>query len=146
MKIWISIFVVIISSTSLLFAQKSGDVDLLLNTDFGKPTSQRQVKYGFSENPSKIWLYNPVYHVLSGSMWVYQKYVSPQLASECGFNPSCSAYSKQLIEDFGIVKGVVFSADRLMRCNRIALTGLPRSVFETPDRKIHESTDRYSLK
>jgi putative component of membrane protein insertase Oxa1/YidC/SpoIIIJ protein YidD len=145
MRTLISTFIFIFS-TAFLFAQKSGDVDLLLNADFNKERAEREVRYGFSENPSKMSLYNPVYHILSGSMWIYQKYISPQLASDCAFNPSCSAYSKQLIGNFGLVKGVIFSADRLMRCNRIALTGLPPDVFNTPDGRIHEKTDRYSLK
>ena len=133
-------------SANFLFAQNADDVDLLLNTDFVQKNKQREVVYGFTQNPSKITLYNPVYHILSGSMWIYQKFISVQLSSECRYEPSCSAYSKQLIRDFGIVKGIVCSADRLMRCNRITLSGLPQSAFDPIDGKIHETTDRYTLK
>lgn len=146
MKSLIAALIWVSSSTVFLFAQKPEDIDLLLNTDFSKEQSERVVRYGFTEKPSKFSRYNPIYHILSSSMWIYQKYVSPQLARGCAFNPSCSAYSKQLIENFGILKGVIFSADRLMRCNRIALTGLSPDVFNTPDGKIHEHPNRYLLK
>ena len=134
-------------STFFLLAQPLDDAAILLNTDFDKSVfHERVVTYGFSENPSKITLFNPAYHLFGSAMYVYQKFISPQLAKECGFSPSCSAYSKQLIKDHGIVKGVFCSADRLMRCNRIAMAGLPRIAFDEHDHKVHERTDRYSLK
>ena len=151
---WLRLFVVFIlfCTSSILFAQNAqntkntNDVDLLMNTDFVKKKGKREVTYGFSENPSTIVRYNPVYHVLSGTMWVYQKFISPQLASECRYQPSCSAYSKQLIRDLGIAKGIFCTADRLMRCNRITISGVPPESFDPYDRKIHETTNRYSLK
>ena len=146
MKVGISTVVVMFSSMTFALAQTSGDVELLRNADFNKHTSQRKVSYGLSDNPSKFSLYNPVYHILSGSMWVYQKYISPQLGRDCPYHPSCSAYSRQLIGRFGIVRGLVYSSDRLMRCNRVALEGGSRSAFDPNDGKIHETTDRYSLK
>ena len=134
-------------SSSFLMAQPSDDVSLLLHANFDQPAYQeRVVTYGFSEKPSKIAFFNPAYHILSGAMYMYQKFISPQLATQCGYSPSCSAYSKQLIKDHGLFKGVFCSADRLMRCNRVALSGLPRTAFDEHDHKVHESTDRYSLK
>ena len=133
-------------SVNFLFSQTTEDKDLLRNTDFTKTNNQRVVAYGFSDNPSKFSLYNPLYHLLSSSMWVYQKFISPQLASECPYKPSCSQYSKQLIRDFGIIKGVCCSADRLMRCNRITLSSFPSEAFDPKDQKIHETTNYYSLK
>ena len=146
MKILILICLFVFFPLSFMLAQKPEDVDFIRTMDFNKSFKQRDVSYGFSDNPSKVSLYNPVYHLLSGSMWIYQKFVSPQLASNCQYEPSCSAYSKQLVRDYGMLKGVFCSADRLMRCNRITLAGLPYSAFDTHDGKIYETTDRYSLK
>lgn len=84
--------------------------------------------------------------MLSGSMYVYQKLISPQLSRQCPYAPSCSAYSKDLIRDHGIFKGIVCSADRLMRCNRIALTDISEEDTDAYDHKIHEHTDRYNIK
>ena len=140
------IFLIVIFSVSCLFAQKENDVDLLRNTDFAKTQKNREVVYGFSDTPSGFLLYNPVYHILSGTMWVYQKLISPQLASDCLYHPSCSEYSKLLIRDFGIPKGIFCTADRLMRCNRISMSAVRQDDFNHNDGKIHETTERYFFK
>jgi len=144
-ELLLSFFFVLIFS-SFLFAQEQFDVYLLQNTNFEKNFNQRKVTYGFSDNPSKFSHFNPIYHFLSGSMWVYQKIISPQLATGCMYVPSCSSFSKELIKDYGMLKGVFCTADRLTRCNRIVYSTLPRSAFNPQNGKVHEKTDRYSLK
>lgn len=37
--------------------------------------------------------------------------------SNCQFYPSCSEYSKQSIEQYGIFPGIILTADRLIRCS-----------------------------
>lgn len=65
--------------------------------------------------------YNPVSLVLKGVLLGYQKLVSEQLARSCPYEITCSNFSKQAIQEFGILKGVFISADRILRCNRIGL-------------------------
>lgn len=87
--------------------------------------------------------YNPVSLALGGMMYTYQKFISPQLPSECFYEVSCSAFSKDLIYQYGIVKGVLFTSDRLMRCNRLsALDVHPLLVIETTGR-VMEAPDIY---
>jgi uncharacterized protein len=68
------------------------------------------------------WLvrYNPVTLTLSGLMFVYQRYISPQLSSQCLYEHTCSGFSIELIETYGLARGMVLTADRLSRCNRVA--------------------------
>ena len=47
----------------------------------------------------------------------YQKYISDLRYGNCHFEPSCSHFAQEAIDTFGIVKGSVLSADRLVRCN-----------------------------
>jgi len=47
----------------------------------------------------------------------YQKYISDLRFGHCRFDPSCSEYTKLSINRFGIVKGSILAADRLIRCN-----------------------------
>lgn len=47
----------------------------------------------------------------------YQRFVSPLLAPRCKYEPSCSRYAAQAITEFGILRGVVLAAWRLLRCN-----------------------------
>ena len=78
---------------------------------------------------------NPVRLSLGGMMYVYQRFVSPQLPSECLYHPSCSGFSKELIRDLGLVKGMAATADRLTRCNRIA-------VFDIHPMRIEEASGK----
>jgi putative membrane protein insertion efficiency factor len=47
----------------------------------------------------------------------YQRFVSPLLPPRCKYHPSCSTYAVQAIERFGILRGSVLAAWRLLRCN-----------------------------
>lgn len=124
-----------------LFSQSKTDIELLKKQNFEKKEFQdRSVKYGFTKGKRS---FNPFYHILSSSMFVYQKFISAQLSRGCAFNPSCSEYSKELIKEYGILKGTFLTSDRLTRCTRIALSDKPHFHFETYDKKIHETADRY---
>jgi putative membrane protein insertion efficiency factor len=48
---------------------------------------------------------------------LYQRLVSPALGQRCKYHPSCSAYALQAIRTYGILRGVVLAAWRLLRCN-----------------------------
>ena len=47
----------------------------------------------------------------------YRRWVSPALPRRCKYEPTCSAYAVQSIRDFGILRGLVLAAWRLLRCN-----------------------------
>jgi len=48
---------------------------------------------------------------------VYRRVVSPALPARCKYYPSCSAYALQAIGTYGILRGAVLAAWRLLRCN-----------------------------
>ena len=48
---------------------------------------------------------------------VYRRVVSPLLPARCKYEPTCSAYAAQAIRQFGILRGLVLAAWRLLRCN-----------------------------
>ncbi len=48
---------------------------------------------------------------------LYQRVVSPAVASRCKYYPSCSEYAAQSISRFGILRGLVLAGWRLLRCN-----------------------------
>ncbi|MEQ8473748.1 MAG: membrane protein insertion efficiency factor YidD [Marinoscillum sp.] len=49
---------------------------------------------------------------------LYKKVFSDQILNDCIYDRSCSAFSKDVFENFGLIKGVMLTADRLTRCNR----------------------------
>jgi len=48
---------------------------------------------------------------------LYQRVISPVIPRRCKYHPSCSEYAVQSIQRFGILRGLVLAAWRLMRCN-----------------------------
>lgn len=55
----------------------------------------------------------------------YQKYISPILAhfSHCKYTPTCSVYSKEAINKYGVCKGMILSIWRILRCNPFSKGG-----------------------
>jgi putative membrane protein insertion efficiency factor len=47
----------------------------------------------------------------------YQRFISPALPRRCKYHPTCSTYAVQAIERFGILRGSLLAAWRLLRCN-----------------------------
>tara|TARA_B100000029_G_C17278607_1_gene852644 strand:+ start:512 stop:745 length:234 start_codon:yes stop_codon:yes gene_type:complete len=54
---------------------------------------------------------------------LYQRLVSPYLPQSCRFQPTCSEYTKEAIENHGIIKGVRLASKRLIKCHPIKLLG-----------------------
>lgn len=48
---------------------------------------------------------------------LYRRVLSPLLPARCRYEPSCSSYAAQAIREFGILRGLVLAAWRLLRCN-----------------------------
>ena len=56
-------------------------------------------------------------------IWVYQKTLSPLLPTSCRFYPSCSHYSQEAVEKYGVVNGVWLGVKRLGRCRPLGGLG-----------------------
>ncbi len=47
----------------------------------------------------------------------YQRVISPLLPPRCKYEPSCSRYAAQAVQEYGILRGLVLAGWRLLRCN-----------------------------
>ena len=57
---------------------------------------------------------------------LYQKYISTWLDSKnikCKFYPTCSEYTKQALEKYGVIKGIFLGIYRIARCNPFSKGG-----------------------
>jgi uncharacterized protein len=61
--------------------------------------------------------------VAIGVIRAYQRVVSPLLPRRCKYHPTCSAYAVQAIGSYGILRGSVLAAWRLVRCNPLSHGG-----------------------
>jgi uncharacterized protein len=48
---------------------------------------------------------------------LYQRFLSPGLPARCKYHPSCSQYAVDALRSYGILRGAVLAAWRLLRCN-----------------------------
>ena len=56
----------------------------------------------------------------------YKKYISPiieHLGIHCKYYPTCSEYTKQAIEKYGVCKGAFLGLKRFLRCNPLSKGG-----------------------
>jgi len=53
----------------------------------------------------------------TGPVRFYQRIISPALPQRCRYHPSCSRYAVDAIRAYGILRGSVLAAWRLLRCN-----------------------------
>ena len=123
----------------------AADLVTLLSRKYPVADSCLQTKkyIGISSQRSFFEKYNPVSLFFNGSMYIYQKTISEQISAQCGFTPSCSEFSKTLIRNFGLIKGVFLSADRLMRCNAHASDEYPPSWMDRMNDKLIDPIDIY---
>jgi putative membrane protein insertion efficiency factor len=47
----------------------------------------------------------------------YRRFISPMLPPSCRFTPSCSLYTLQAVEKYGLLRGGFMGARRLLRCH-----------------------------
>jgi len=47
---------------------------------------------------------------------LYKRYISPQLPPTCRFTPTCSVYTYQAIERYGVFRGGWLGLKRIGRC------------------------------
>ncbi len=55
--------------------------------------------------------------IVTAPVRFYQRAISPALPQRCKYHPSCSHYAVGAIRRFGILRGLVLTAWRLVRCN-----------------------------
>lgn len=67
-------------------------------------------------NKKAVAKLNPFRWLATGSMFFYQQVMSPQINAGCLYQRTCSNYSKAAISYFGLIRGILLTADRLTRC------------------------------
>lgn len=75
---------------------------------------------------------------------LYQRLLSPLLGPRCRFYPSCSEYAAQSMTRFGILRGTVLAAWRVLRCNPLSRGGFdyPEDQRVFAPRATHPAADR----
>ena len=79
--------------------------------------------------------------VFAAPITLYRRFISPLMAPRCRYYPTCSAYAAEAIRSYGVVRGLVLAAWRLLRCNPLSNGGLDpveqQTLFHTRPRTTH---------
>jgi uncharacterized protein len=124
------------------------DLELLrMHNKVGSAYLQKpKIMFMQSRSNNILVKYNPVRLGFGAMMYFYQSIISPQLPSQCLYHPSCSQFSKGLIYEFGLVKGVFTTSDRLMRCNRLSALDIHPLQIDEKIQRVTETIDIYKTK
>lgn len=74
------------------------------------PKPQEAVRFNLQET-SELKL------AAAGLIRLYQKFISSQDGPACNFVPSCSRFGMGCIQEYGMLRGLLLTSDRLLRCN-----------------------------
>jgi putative membrane protein insertion efficiency factor len=55
---------------------------------------------------------------------LYKRWISPSLAPSCRYVPTCSEYAMEAIDRYGVLRGGMKAAWRLLRCHPFVKGGL----------------------
>jgi putative membrane protein insertion efficiency factor len=59
----------------------------------------------------------PLLLIILRTIRFYQRWVSPLISQNCRYQPSCSAYAVEALEQHGVLRGGWLSIRRLLRCH-----------------------------
>jgi putative membrane protein insertion efficiency factor len=62
--------------------------------------------------------------LLLAPITLYQRFISPGLPARCRYHPTCSAYAAEAVRDYGVIRGAILAAWRLLRCNPLSAGGI----------------------
>jgi putative component of membrane protein insertase Oxa1/YidC/SpoIIIJ protein YidD len=109
-------YIILISAPALVEAQPDQKFSAGFTTGlFGPETSKPKVRK-FMKPQRLSQKLNPLFYVGGTLMFVYQNVFSEQMQSDCTYKISCSEYTRQCIQKFGILKGTLVGLHQLHTC------------------------------
>ena len=70
---------------------------------------------------------------------LYRRVISPLMRPHCRYSPSCSEYALDAVRSYGVIRGGVLAAWRVMRCNPFSHGGYDPVSAQTLFRRSHPS-------
>ncbi len=73
-----------------------------------------------------------------GMLRLYKRWISPALPPSCRYVPTCSEYAMEAVERYGVLRGGLMSAWRLLRCHPFVKGGYDPVVKAHDHRKARD--------
>jgi putative membrane protein insertion efficiency factor len=107
-------------------------IELIVILMTATPPASDEILLGLVERDTSFYQNTPLLAV-NWMLWGWQNLISPQMGPRCRYRPSCSEYARQAIAQYGLAKGMIMAAGRLLRDTGFA------------ERDYHENEVRYWL-
>ena len=65
-----------------------------------------------------------IFKIIVSAIGLYRRFVSPMVPAYCRYWPTCSDYTLQAVQKYGVLKGLMMGAWRVTRCNPLAKGGI----------------------
>lgn len=141
-KLWISF--ALLFCFSITYSQVKLDWELIGEAKFVDPHLEKhKVSFLLPDTKSPVIKYNPVTLTFSSLMYFYQSVLAVQISAGCSYEISCSNFSKAAIREFGLVKGMALTADRLTRCSQLAAYDIITSDLDFEKQKVKDDLSLY---
>ena len=88
-----------------------------------------------------VMIYKAIKFIVILSIKIYKSCISPLLPCACRFQPTCSQYMIEAIEEYGIIKGIYLGIKRIFRCHPWGGSGYD----PVPRKKKHSKGADYPL-
>ncbi len=105
----IIIIIFLTITSNIVCCQSLSDSELILDKITNDDVKDNY--YEYIENSSTMD------HAFSSVFFIYKTFISSQDGSVCSFHPSCSEYGVISIKEHGLLKGILKTSDRFLRCN-----------------------------
>jgi len=66
---------------------------------------------------------NIISKILIGLIKFYKMVISPYLTPSCRYLPTCSEYTIECLNTYGLVKGILKSTKRILSCHPVKILG-----------------------
>ena len=95
------------------FSQNQYDKNLIFEK-LNNFDEQEKSYYKYIDNKTTIE------HTFSSLFFLYKTFISSQDGSVCSFHPSCSEFGVISIKKYGVIRGVLKTSDRFLRCHGLS--------------------------
>jgi len=147
---WRSVSLIVLSLGINSYAQHIDfmtDLEIINKNLSEKVPDPYRRPYIYKDEASVLKKINPVNIGFGGTLFVYQNLLSKQISAGCLYTPSCSEFSKNAIREYGLVKGIILSDDRIHRCNGFLARDLKKHKPDPITNRYQDPVSKYkSLK
>ncbi len=109
-----SIFPILLISFIFSIPTDAGEIEDLL---YIRQTNPILIENSVKEKSFNLTETSELKLAATGLIRLYQKFISSQDGPTCQFTPTCSRFGMACIHEYGMFRGILLAADRLIRCN-----------------------------